>query len=404
MALFRYRAVNANGEVVEGSWEADNQAAVVTRLRVQGMIPIRVEASTRSLPHAGVRPVRGKALSHEQIFILTQELASLVKAGIPLDRTLDILLSIAEHPALVAVMTDVREQLRGGAGLAAALEAQHGVFSPFYLSMIRAGEAGGSLDGVLQRLAEHLQRSKALRENVQSALVYPAILVFAAGVSVTILLTVVVPQFQQLFADMGQSLPLATQIVIAVGDFLRHWGWLLVLGVVLGVIWQKRRLQLPGPRLRWDAWLLTWPLFGDLLRKLETARLARALATLLGNGVPILQALTITQGIVSNHYLARILSEVAEAVKQGRTLHEPLRELGGYPKLAVQMIRVGEESGQLEQMLAQVADTYDLETQATIKRLLTLLEPVLILGLAVLIAGIIMSILVAILSLNEVIA
>ncbi len=404
MPLFRYRAVNASGEVVEGSWEADDQAAVVSRLRNQGMIPIRVEASSRNQTTTGLRPARHKNLSQEQIFIITQDLASLVKAGIPLDRILEILLSIAEAPALRAVLTDVRDQVRGGVGLAAALEAQHGVFSPFYLSMIRAGEAGGSLEVVLQRLAEHLQRSKALRESVRSALVYPAILVFAAGISVTILLTVVVPQFQQLFADMGQSLPLATQIVIAVGDFLRAWGWLLALVITLGVVWQKRRLQLPGPRLRWDAWLLTWPLLGDLLRKLETARLARALATLLGNGVPILQALTISQGIISNHYLARILGGVAEAVKQGRTLHEPLRELGGYPKLAVQMIRVGEESGQLEQMLYQVADTYDLETQATIKRLLTLLEPLLILGLAVLIAGIILSILVAILSLNEVIA
>jgi general secretion pathway protein F len=274
-------------------------------------------------------------------------------------------------------------------------------FSRFYLNMIRAGEAGGALEVVLKRLTEFLERSQALRETVTSALIYPMILLTVSALSVIILLTFVVPQFQRLFADAGKALPLATQIVIAVGDGFRHYWWVGALLMVLAVVTLRRQFSQPESRARWDRWLLRLPLVGDLIAKVETARLSRTLGTLLGNGVSLLNALAIVRETLSNQVMATALGEVAEHVKAGRGLAEPLQDAESFPKLAVQMIRVGEETGQLQEMLIQIADTYDGEVQTAVKRLLTLLEPAMILGLGVIIAGIIMSILVAILSLNE---
>jgi general secretion pathway protein F len=281
------------------------------------------------------------------------------------------------------------------------MEAQSSVFSRFYLNMIRAGEAGGSIEVVLARLAEFMERSKALQDSVTSALIYPLILLGVSGLSVVILLTFVVPQFQQLFADAGKALPLATQVVIAVGDgFRRYWwvGLLVIVGLVLTV---QQQLSRPQTRYRWDGLLLRAPLLGDLVAKVEMARFARTLGTLLGNGVSLLAALAIVKETLTNQMLASALGDVAENLKAGQGLAEPLLAAGTFPKLAIHMIRVGEETGQLQEMLLQVADTYDGEVQSTVKRLLALLEPVLILGLGVIIAGIIMSILVAILSLND---
>ncbi len=234
-----------------------------------------------------------------------------------------------------------------------------------------------------------------------SALIYPIILLTVSALSVIILLTFVVPQFQRLFADAGKTLPLATQIVIAVGDGFRYYWWAGAIVIVLIVAAVRRMLNQPDSRARWDRWLLRAPLFGDLIAKVETARLTRTLGTLLGNGVSLLNALTIVRETLTNQVMASALGEVAEHAKTGRGLAEPLMEAGHFPKLAVQMIRVGEETGQLQEMLIQVADTYDGEVQTAVKRLLTLLEPALILGLGAVVAGIIMSILVAILSLNE---
>lgn len=403
MPRYRYEAVDASGEVLRDEMEAPSQEAVIAQLRDGGLLPLSVaEAKGGFLRSALGQPLFSKrrALSRKAVTLITQQLASLLSAGMPLDRALTILISVSEDEHTKPLLERVQEKVRGGSTLADALEAQ-GVFSRFYLNMVRAGEAGGALETVLKRLTEFLERSQALRETVTSALIYPIILLSVAALSVIILLTFVVPQFQRLFADAGKALPLATQIVIAVGDGFRHYWWvgLIVIGLIVTVA--RQRLSQPENRLRWDRRLLRIPLLGDLIAKVETARLSRTLGTLLGNGVSLLNALTIVRETLSNRVLANALGEVSEHTKTGRGLAEPLLETGNFPKLAVQMIRVGEETGQLQEMLLQVADTYDNEVQTAVKRLLTLLEPALILGLGVIIAGIIMSILVAILSLNE---
>ncbi|MEZ5574773.1 MAG: type II secretion system F family protein [Candidatus Competibacteraceae bacterium] len=403
MPRYRYEAVDASGEVVRDELDAATLDAAIARLRDQGLLPLAVNEAKSGFLRGGFgQPLFSKrrALSRKTIALLTQQLASLLHAGMPLDRALTILIGVTEDEQAKPVLERVQEKVRGGSSLADALEVQ-GVFSRFYLNMIRAGEAGGALDVVLKRLTEFLERSQALRETVTSALIYPIILLSVSALSVIILLTFVVPQFQRLFADAGKALPLATQIVIAVGDGFRYYWWVgAILFVLLSAI-ARRQLSRPESRARWDDRFLRLPLFGDLIAKVETARLSRTLGTLLGNGVSLLNALTIVRETLSNQVLAGALGEVAEHVKTGRGLADPLLEAGRFPKLAVQMIRVGEETGQLQEMLLQVADTYDGEVQTAVKRLLTLLEPALILGLGVIIAGIIMSILVAILSLND---
>ncbi|MEZ5599866.1 MAG: type II secretion system F family protein [Candidatus Competibacteraceae bacterium] len=403
MPRYRYEAVDASGEVVRDELDAATLDAAIARLRDQGLLPLAVNEAKSGFLRGGFgQPLFSKrrALSRKTIALLTQQLASLLHAGMPLDRALTILIGVTEDEQAKPVLERVQEKVRGGSSLADALEVQ-GVFSRFYLNMIRAGEAGGALDVVLKRLTEFLERSQALRETVTSALIYPIILLSVSALSVIILLTFVVPQFQRLFADAGKALPLATQIVIAVGDGFRYYWWVgAILFVLLSAV-ARRQLSQPESRARWDDRFLRLPLFGDLIAKVETARLSRTLGTLLGNGVSMLNALTIVRETLSNQVLAGALGEVAEHVKTGRGLADPLLEAGRFPKLAVQMIRVGEETGQLQEMLLQVADTYDGEVQTAVKRMLTLLEPALILGLGVIIAGIIMSILVAILSLND---
>jgi general secretion pathway protein F len=403
MPRYRYEAVDNAGEVLRDEIEAPTPEAAVERLRDQGLLPLSVnEAKGGFLRGSLGQPwfSQRRALSRKSVTLLTQQLANLLHAGMPLDRALTILISVSEDEQTQTLLERVQEKVRGGSSLADALEAQ-GAFSRFYLNMIRAGEAGGALEVVLKRLTEFLERSQALRETVTSALIYPIILLSVSALSVIILLTFVVPQFQQLFADAGKALPLATQIVIAVGDGFRHYWWVGAMLLVLLVAALRQQLSQPVSRARWDRWFLSLPLFGDFIAKVETARLSRTLGTLLGNGVSLLNALAIVRETLTNQVLSTALGEVAEHVKTGRGLAEPLQESGNFPKLAVQMIRVGEETGQLQEMLLQVAETYDGEVQTAVKRMLTLLEPALILGLGVIIAGIIMSILVAILSLNE---
>ncbi|HRD48205.1 MAG: type II secretion system F family protein [Candidatus Competibacter sp.] len=403
MPRYRYEAVDAAGEVLRDQLEAASPEAAVERLRDQGLLPLSVaETKGGFLRDSLSQPLfsQRRALSQKTIMLLTQQLSSLLNAGMPLDRALTILIGVIDDEQSKALLERVQEKVRGGSTLADALEVQ-GTFSRFYLNMIRAGETGGALEVVLKRLTEFLERSQALRETVTSALIYPLILLTVSALSVIILLTFVVPQFQRLFADAGKALPLATQIVIAVGDGFRHYWWVGVIAILLLTAAMRRQLSQPESRMRWDRWFLRLPLFGDLIAKVETARLSRTLGTLLGNGVSLLNALTIVRETLSNRVLAGALGEVAEHVKSGRGLADPLLEAGDFPKLAVQMVRVGEETGQLQEMLLQVADTYDAEVQTAVKRMLTLLEPAMILGLGVIIAGIIMSILVAILSLND---
>jgi general secretion pathway protein F len=383
--------------------DGPNQAAVADRLQSMGLIAILVEETVRKAGAAakGQRLFGKSSVSQEDVAIFTQEIATLLKAGLPLDRCLEILIGLAATEPVRQLMLQMREDVRGGAALSVAMESHQQVFSRFYLNMIRAGEAGGALDVVLQRLNEFMERSRDLRDTVKSALIYPAILVGVAVLSVVVLLMWVVPQFSQMFEESGKALPMPTQIVIAAGDFFRNYWWAMALGAVGVYSWFKRQMQVPASRYRWDKRLLELPLVGDLLGKLEVARFSRTLGTLLGNGVTLLTALSIVKETLSNTVMSEGLGAVATQLKEGKGLGKPLMESGLFPKLAVHLVMVGEETGKLQEMLIRIADIYDREVHSTVKRMLSLMEPVLILGLGLVIGGIIMSILVAILSVND---
>ena len=295
----------------------------------------------------------------------------------------------------------VQEAVRGGAALSDALEAQERVFTRFHVSMIRAAEAAGALDAGLARLAEYQERSKALKDTVVSALIYPAILVAVAGGSLLIILAYVVPQFTQLFADAGRALPLSTQVVIGAAELLRHYAWFLAAALIGLVLLVRLQLASPAVRLRFDRLVLRLPIIGGLVQRIQMARFSRSLGTLLASGVSLLAALSIVKDIVSNRVLADSLELAADALKAGRSLADPLLATGLFPALGLQLIKVGEETGRLDEMLLRVADLYDGEVAAATQRMLALLEPVLIVGLGIVIAGVIMSILLAIVSVND---
>jgi len=398
---FQYKAVTADGEVVQGTLEASNRKMVVEQLHALGQTPIRIDETT--LPTGGKRKrrLRKRRLSEEHITNATRELSTLLRAGMPLDRALGVLVSLNEGEPIAEMLGDVRKQVNGGASLADAIENQGDTFDRFYINLLRAGEAGGALDVVLDRLAEHMEQSKELHDSLVSALIYPAILIVVAVTSIFILLGYVVPQFTELFEDVGQVLPLPTRITIAVGEALQNYGWVALLVIAAGVWLLRRQLADPRGRRRWHARFLKLPLAGVIITRVEVARFARTLGTLLHNGVPLLKALSIVKDSIGNQVIADGIERVAGSLKEGQSLAEPLAEAALFPPFAIHMIRVGEESGRLEELLLQVASIYDRETQVTIKRTLTLLEPVLILVLGIIIAAVIMSILMAILGINQ---
>ena len=415
MPVYRYKAVSPAGEVATGELEAANEGEIVDRLRDQGLLPMQVAQASGAAAAAGAgggaapaaagegrrRWFMSKTVTGNHLGAMTRELATLLRAGLPLDRALELLIGLAPTPAVSTLLQQIRDDVRGGKALSQALDARRDVFSRFYVNIIRAGEAGGALGVVLTRLADTMERNKELRENVKSALIYPTILVCVAVLSVMVLLVWVVPQFEQTFAHAGKAMPLPTVIVGVVGTFLKQWWWAVLGFVALFAWWARRRLADPVVRHRWDARVLRMPLVGDLVTKVEVARLARTLATLLGNGVALLTGLAIVRETLGNSVLAGALEGVIARLREGKGFGRPLAETGLYPKLATQMILVGEESGRLEEMLTRVAEVYDREVQMAIKRFLAILEPALILGLAVMIGGIVFAILLGVMGMSE---
>lgn len=402
MPLYFYKAVTREGETLEAEREAADEASLLLALQGEGLLPIRV-APASSRPFAWLRLGAKKAgVSRKDVALFTHELLTLLQAGLPLDRALTVLMELTEsQPNLNAMIGKVLEAVKGGAQLSDALERQTGVFSRFYLNLIRAGEAGGALEQVLERLADYLERSRELRETVTTAMIYPAILLTMSAASLLLLLAFVVPQFTEMFESAGKELPVPTQIVVGVARGLRDYWWALPLAFMAVASYFRYQFADRDRRYAWDRRLLALPLAGDLVKKIAVANFSRTLATLLGNGVPLLAGLAIVKDTMGNLVVAEKIGVAMESLKQGGGLAAPLIESGLFPTLAIQMVKLGEESGHLDQMLDRVATTYDKEVKTAVQRMLALLEPVLIVGLGIMIAGIIISILMAILSVND---
>ena len=402
MAMFRYKAISASGDMIDGQMEAASADEVIVRLQDGGNIPVEAKpADSAEGKGLFARLSQRTVLNQNQILQFTQQLSTLLGAGQPLDRALQILLDLPESESAKKLIERIRDAVRGGAPLSSALEQQHGVFSRLYINMVRAGEVGGSLDDTLKRLADYLERSKALKESVINAMIYPAILVGMVILSLVILLVWVVPQFLPLFEDMGAEMPLLTQIVLGAGQVLQGWWWLLVV-LVVGVAWLiHHQYADPDRRLRFDGWILRRKLIGSVLQRMETARLARTLGTLVRNGVPLLSALSIGRNVMGNTALAKAVDDASEEVKTGGGLASALARSKQFPRLALQMVQVGEESGALDDMLIKVADTFDVEVKNGLDRLLAALVPIVTIFMAVVIAVIMMAILIPIFSLTS---
>lgn len=404
MTMFRYKAVGADGRRVDGEMDAVDAASVIVQLRTSGHLPISAEPKALGLRFDGVGS-HIRAWRHRvrpaDITAATRELATLLNAGIPLDASLRLLERHTHRPQLKTALSSIHASVQAGRSLSAALAAHHALFDSLYVSLIKSGEASGSLADVLDRLADHRERADAFRASVVSALTYPIALAAVAVVSLFVLVAFVIPRFIPLFADAGAPLPVLTQVVFGVASFLQTWWWALAAFAALGASASKRWLARTENRLKLDAWLLTAPLAGELVQGTETVRFARTLKTLLRNGLPLLAALKLTAGVQRNRRVAAAIEAAMNAVRSGGRLAPALAAEHALPSLAVELMTIGEESGQLESMLGKSAETFESRVEQKLKRLLTLLEPALILGLGAVIALVIVSILMAMLGLNE---
>ena len=401
--LFHYKAATVLGKVEEGYREAINQQTLLLELQAQGLIPIKISVAKKTgFSLTKWRADNKQHISQKNILFLTGELATLLNAGLPLDRSLLILSQLTEdNPKLNLVVMDLLEKVKSGKSLANALESHQDSFGRFYLNMIRAGELGGDLGAVLNRLSDYMHRSQSIKSAINTALIYPAVLFVMSMISLCIMLVYVVPQFKELFDSAGKELPVSTQIVLSLSEMLKNSLWIIVL-VILGLV-KIVQYQLANPRFRRkiDELLLTIPLLSDVLITFEIARFARTFGTLLINGVSILQSLALVRETLSNLVLLEIVERAENAIKQGKQLFDALSSQPVFPIMALQMIKIGEETGNLENMLIKIADIYDEQLKNTIQRMLALLEPVLIISLGLIIGGIIVSILLAILSVND---
>lgn len=393
MPLYRYKALNNRGEVLDGQMEAASDTEVVLRLQEQGHLPVEAMLAAAGGGLALRSLFKPKPFAGGRLVQFTQQLATLLGAGQPLDRALSILLELPEDEGARRTILDIRDAVRGGTSLSVALERQHGAFSRLYVNMIRAGETGGSLHETLQRLADYLERSRAMRGRVINALIYPAILVVMVGFSLLFLLGYVVPQFAAMYENLDTELPLFSRFVLALGVLVRDWWWLLLALPAVAAWWFARKFREPAFRARFDEWLLKKRIAGPIVAKMETARLARTLGTLLRNGVPLLTALGIGGRILGNQALIRDVEMAASEVKNGVGLSAALGKGKRFPRLALQMIQVGEESGALDTMLLKTADTFEAETGQALDRMLAALVPVITVVMALVIGFVILAVL-----------
>ncbi|HPJ67731.1 MAG TPA: type II secretion system inner membrane protein GspF [Desulfobacteraceae bacterium] len=406
MSEYTYKATDPSGKIVKGVIEASEEKAAVSRLQNMGYIPMRIALAGKegrrfdfflSLNISSIF----QGVSTKDVVIFTQDLSALLEAGLPVDRALHILIDVVEKAKFKEILKDILKTVQGGSYLSDALAKYPKVFSKFYTNMVKAGEAGGILENVLKRLSLFLENSQDLKDYIKSAMVYPVFLVLVGGISIIILLTFVLPKFSIIFSDMGQAIPLSTRALLWFSDMLRIYWWLILGGLAAAFYFLRRYVNTPAGRLKFDYYKLNSPIIGGLVEKIEVARFARTLGTLTKSGVPILRALNLVKDIITNKVIVNSMGDVSERVKGGERLSKPLNDKRVFPPLAVQMITVGEETGRLDEMLIRVAENYEMIVKNMVKRLISFLEPAMILFMGLMVGFIVISMLMAIFSMNE---
>lgn len=400
MAQFIYKAITPTGEQLEGQMEAFSEAEVIAKIQEAGNIPVLAKEMKAGFSFENLMANR-KKVSQKQVGFFTEQLATLLNSGMPLDRSLSVMIELSDDERIKSMVEQIRDKVRGGGSLSDAMEEQHGVFSTMYTNMVRAGEMGGTLELSLQRLSDYLKSSKELKDSVVSAMIYPAILLVLAVGSLFVLLAKVVPKFKPLFEDANIELPLLTQVVFAGAELVQGFWWVFVILIVAGVAIIKQQLKDPEFRFKVDQKMLKLPLFGELITRVETAKFTRTLGTLADSGVPLLSGLNVAKKVISNTVLSKAIGDATEKVKHGTPLSDALAKEESFPRLAQQLLSVGEETGNLDEMLVRASDTYDSEVKNTIDRMLSVLVPILVLALAGMIFTIVFAILMPMMNMSE---
>jgi type II secretory pathway component PulF len=428
MTVFTYKATDVSGKVTTGTMEAKDHASVINRLRDKNFYPIQIQEAEQKKKIV-TREISFKSpferIKFQDVLTFTQQLASLLGAQVPLDRSLGICTEIIENKRLKKVIENVRRNVQGGSSFGDALAKHPEVFNRLYINMVRAGESGGVLEKVVMQLTQFLERRKEMRDYIISAMIYPALLTFVGGSAVIVLLVYVIPRFAQIFNDMGQALPLPTQVLLSISGFFASYFWLI--GLIIGglIFSYKRLMKKESNRLKVDKMKLKLPLIGTIVEKIEVGRFASTLGTMIKSGVPIINALMIVRDTITNTVLAKALLDISantngkngnqskndaqtkvvdiiSSVRKGKGVGEPLKKSGVFPPLVIHMVTIGEETGQLEDMLFKVSEIYETDVRNNLKRLISMLEPFMILIMGLIVGFIVVSMLLAIFSINDI--
>lgn len=402
MATYDYRVTDAAGRLVTGSMEAKDEDTLVARLRELGYLPIEVGLSRggfKSSP-ASWRPNLSPRVKGRDVAAFTHELQSMLSAGMALDRALSILSGV-QGAALRPVVDDIARGIQGGRTLAECLEAHPKAFPAVYVNTVRAGETGGSLEGALERLARLIEDSERLKEDLKSALIYPMVLTFASASAIVVMLLFVIPRFEDAFAELGGAMPLPTRMLLLASSILAGYWWAAVLAFAASILAARRYLRSGQGREALDRMVLRLPVAGGVAARSAASRFSRTLGTLLQGGLPVTEALGLAVSTMGNSYMESKAAPIAEGVRKGRGIAAPLRESGVFPEVAAQMLAIGEETGRLDEVLIKLADGFDREVSVRLKRTLALLEPAIILVMAAVVGFIVISLLLAVFSLND---
>jgi len=403
MGNFTYKAKNRSGNVVNGVIAADHRSAVMERLLGMGLMPLEINQAANSGNKSGSGPLFKKRIKKASISIFMRQLGDLLNAGVPLVKALTTLTNQQSTPQLKEVIHQIKTSVVSGSNLADALAEHPKLFSELQINLVHSGEVSGSLESVLNQIAEFAEKEQALISRVKTALAYPVLLFLVGTGSVIFLMTFFIPRFAVIFSDMGHNLPMPTQILMGVSHFIRTFWMVFILVIAGGVYLFRKWVNKPSGRLQYDGIKLKIPIVNDLVTKIAVSRFCRTLATLLKSGIPLLTALKVVQGATGNAVIANEISEIAGSIREGQSLAEPLRMSRIFPMSVVEMISVGEEAGNLEDVLFKVSDAFDIEVDNAVQMFVSLMEPAMILFMAIIVGFIVISMLLPVFTLNSMI-
>ena len=391
MAKFSWEGKTRTGKAQKGTMEGSDETAVMNHLRSQGIMPSKVKKAGGGLDMELNISFLQPKITTKDIVVFTRQFSTMIDAGLPLVQCLDILSRQQENKSFRKVLLEVKESVESGSTFADALKKHPKVFDELFVNLVAAGEVGGILDTILNRLAAYIEKSMKLKKQVKSAMTYPSTIVAIAFLVITVILVFVIPQFQSMFADFGGTLPLPTQIVINISEFIQSYVVHIIVGIIIFVIGYKRFYASKRGREILDNLYLKLPVFGELIRKVSVAKFTRTLGTMISSGVPILDGLEIVAKTAGNKTVEKAIYKVRQSISEGKTIAEPLEKSGVFPAMVCQMIAVGEQSGAIDTMLNKIADFYDDEVDDAVGNLTAMMEPLLMLFLGVTVGGLVVA-------------